>query len=125
MAHAFLLLLYKNTWVYKHGCIHGCMKKKLQEKDFVGYNEYLKNKNRMNEMLYNNWKFIHKKSVVKIVTGLSLIMIGVVTLPIPTGSIPLIIIGLSLVSAGGIDILALKNTIYWRIITRFRMRRNK
>jgi len=101
------------------------MKKKLQEKDFVGYNEYLKNKNRMNEMLYNNWKFIHKKSVVKIVTGLSLIMIGVVTLPIPTGSIPLIIIGLSLVSAGGIDILALKNTIYWRIITRFRMRRNK
>jgi len=48
--------------------------KELQEKDFVGYNEYLKNKNRMNEMLYNNWKFIHEKSVVKVVTGLSLIL---------------------------------------------------
>jgi len=100
-------------------------KRKPKEKDFVGYNEYLKNKNRMNEMLYNNWKFIHEKSTLKIVTGLSLIAIGVVTLPIPTGSIPLIIIGLSLTSVGGLDILALKNTIYWRIITRLRMRRNK
>lgn len=101
------------------------MKRKLQEKDFVGYDEYLKNKKRMNTMLYNNWNFIHKTSIIKIFTGLSLIAVGVVTLPIPTGSIPMIIVGLGLVSAGGIDIFALKRTIYWEVITRLKMRKNR
>jgi len=100
-------------------------KRQLKEKDFVSYNEYLKNKKRMNMMLYNNWKFIHETSMIKIIAGGILVGIGIITLPIPCGSIPLIIFGVSLMAAGGIDYLALKNTIYWEVITRLKMRRNR
>lgn len=101
------------------------MKRKLQEKEYVPIDVYYRNHVTMNNRIYNGWKFIHKTSIIKIFTGLSLIAVGVVTLPIPTGSIPMIIVGLGLVSAGGIDIFALKRTIYWEVITRLKMRKNR
>jgi len=94
-------------------------------KKYIQYEEYLKNKKRVDGMVYNGWEMIHEKSVMKIALGLILIMVGIVTLPIPTGSIPMIIVGFSLLSSGGIDILALKNSLYWKVKTRLEMRKNK
>ena len=93
-------------------------------KKYVEYEEYLSNRRKMNGMIYHGWEFIHEKSVVKIVVGLCLFGIGVLTLPIPTGSVFLIAVGLSLVSSGGIDLVALRKSLYWRIKTRLMQRRN-
>jgi len=101
------------------------MKRKLQEKDFVGYDDYLKNKKLMNKRIYDGWEFVHEKSIWKIVVGFTLFGIGFVTLPLPTGSIPLMILGASLMSAGGIDIVLLRKTIYWKVITQLNIRRYK
>ena len=101
------------------------MVNKMKQKKYVEYEEYLKNKKKVNLMINNNWKYIHEKSTMKIVTGALLFGIGFLTLPIPTGSFILIAVGASLMSSGGLDILALKNTIYWRIKTRLKMWRNE
>jgi len=76
-------------------------------------------------MLYDNWEFIHETSTVKILTGAILVGIGLVTLPLPTGSIFLIAVGAALMSAGGVDLLTLKKTIYWKVITRLKIRSNR
>ena len=70
-------------------------------------------------------EFIHEKSVWRIVIGAIMIAVGVITLPLPTGSIPLMIIGTTLMTSGGVDIILLRKTLYWRIMTRLNMRKNR
>ena len=99
--------------------------KKLKESDYVPIEVYYKNHIAMNNRIYNGWEFIHETSKIKMITGGILMGIGIITLPVPCGSIPLIIFGGSLMGIGGIDYLALKNTVYWRVLTRLKMRRNR
>lgn len=56
-------------------------------------------------------KLINKKNIYKIVLGSCLAGLGVVTLPIPTGSVVLIAVGLSLIANGGVDILGYKHDL--------------
>ena len=70
---------------------------------------------------------IYKKSKVKIVLGSCLAGLGVITLPIPTGSVFLIAFGLALVSAGGVDLYNIRQEIKRKIkfkIWRLRNGRN-
>lgn len=55
--------------------------------------------------------------------GSGLILVGVITLPIPTGSIPLISLGLLLISGDKISIRKIVNKIYYSIVTKYKMMR--
>ena len=99
-------------------------KSKLKEKDYVDYDEYIKSKQLLNKRMYDGWEFIYEKSVWKIVIGAALVMVGFITLPLPTGSIPMMILGMSLLTSCGIDLALLRKTLYWRIMMRLNMRRN-
>lgn len=101
------------------------MKRKLKECEYVKHDIYYKNHVTMNNRIHEGWKFTHETSTTKVVLGLVLVGVGVVTLPLPTGSIPLIIIGTSLMTSGGVNLLALRRSIYWRVKTRLEMRKNK
>lgn len=100
-------------------------KRKIKDSECVGYDEYLKNKKRMDMLLYHNWQFIHEKSTLKFATGAILFGLGFITLPIPTGSIFFMAVGASLMASSGVDYLALRETVYWDVITRLKIRRNK
>ncbi len=62
-------------------------------------------------------ELIYKKDMVKVVCGGLFVGLGVVTLPIPTGSIILISVGLSLMANGGLNVMC-KNDM---IIRKLRM----
>ena len=58
---------------------------------------------------------IYKKNLVKIIVGGVCAFVGLVTLPLPTGSIILISVGLSLMANGGLNIYDYKKALIQKI----------
>lgn len=50
-------------------------------------------------------ELIHRKDIIKIGLGGLLVVVGVITLPLPTGSVVFISVGLSLIANGGVNVL--------------------
>lgn len=67
------------------------------DKKYIQYNEYLKTERRINNLKSLGFEFIHKKSRIKLVLGFVCLGVGIITLPLPTGSIFLIGFGLMII----------------------------
>jgi hypothetical protein len=74
----------------------------------IQYEEVLRRMDSLDSIQQMGIELHYKKSMGKITCGAVLGAVGVVTLPLPTGSVFLIAIGLSLMSAGGFDIWGYK-----------------
>jgi len=96
----------------------------MKTKKYATYDEYKTNKLMRDAMILNGCEFVYGKSMIKIVIGGALITLGAITIPFPTGSIPMIILGLSLLANGGIDILKFRSTLYWHFKTKRKIRNN-
>jgi len=65
------------------------------------------------------------KRKVTMILGLTLVGVGVVTLPVPCGSIQMIGIGGLLISNPETTIKKICNKLKWNVITKIKMRKNK
>ncbi len=92
-----------------------------KKKKFISISEL---NNRYNELIRIGevgTELIHKVNYVKVGLGFFLCGVGLITLPLPTGSILLIGIGLGFITSGGVDILAYKKRLF-REIKLYKMR---
>ncbi|GBE19895.1 hypothetical protein BMS3Abin17_00625 [archaeon BMS3Abin17] len=76
----------------------------MKQNKYIPYRTYLNRESYINQMKEQGFKFILKKNKVKLIVGLSCLVVGFVTLPIPTGSIFLIGLGFSLLGISMIDL---------------------
>lgn len=83
----------------------------IRKEKYITYKQYNKRIDSFNTMQEYGIEFIYKKNVVKIVSGCVLVGVGVVTLPLPSGSIILISVGLSLICNGGINLYKYRDLI--------------
>jgi len=82
----------------------------------ISYNELNRRISEIERVKKLGVELIHKKDMVKVVFGGVLVVVGIVTLPIPTGSLLFISVGLSLIANGGVNLISKD-----RIIRKFRM----
>ena len=71
----------------------------------ISYNELNRRISEIERVKKLGVELIHKKDMIKVVFGSVLVVVGVVTLPIPTGSIVFISVGLSLIANGGFSVV--------------------
>lgn len=95
------------------------------KKTYAEYEQYLINKDKVDDMKKAGAEFIKKKDLIKICIGGTLIVYGAITIILPTGSIPAIMLGIALMINGGVHPKQIKNKIYWHFATKRRMRLNK
>ena len=69
----------------------------------ITYKEYNRRLNKLEHIQALGVELLYNKSLFKIGVGGIMIVIGVITLPFPTGSILLIGLGLSLMAHGGVN----------------------
>lgn len=87
------------------------MKRKLKDSDCITYEELIKRNNHKRKLLTAGFKFINKNNRFKKILAYSIISIGVLTIPFPTGSIVLISLGLSMLGIKK-DFLKRKGKLY-------------
>ena len=91
------------------------------KKETIEYEQYLNILNEHARLKKIGVEFIKNRSLIKIVAGYVFIGVGVVTLPLPTGSVFLIGVGCGFVGWGFSDIIRLKKSL----VNTFRYYRNK
>ncbi len=91
-------------------------------KKTITYEQFLNKKKQIKELQDQGVVFIFKKNKFKIVIGISLISIGVLTFPIPTGSIPMIALGCFLLGITTSDLLRFKDEIFRQLKNKIRRR---
>lgn len=94
-------------------------------KKYANYQQYLNNKDKVDDMKKAGAEFIKKKNLIKVCIGGTLIVYGVVTIILPTGSLPAIALGFTLMINGGVHPKKLKDKLYWHLKTKRKMRLNK
>lgn len=94
-------------------------------KKYADYEDYLDNKDKVDDMKKAGAEFVKKKDMVKVCIGGTLIVYGVITIILPTGSIPAIIFGMALMANGGVHPKKIKDNIYWHFKTKRKMRLNR
>jgi len=82
---------------------------------YITYEEYIHRVKEIERVQRLGVKLIYKKNVFKIVLGSFLAGLGVITLPIPTGSFVLIAVGLSLMANGGVNIIKIKSDLMRKV----------
>lgn len=85
------------------------------KKEMITYKEYLYRLDEFERIQGLGVEMVYKKNMFKIVAGVVCVVIGVVTLPLPTGSPLLIALGLSLLVNGGVDVWKIKKDIVKKI----------
>lgn len=86
---------------------------------YITYKEYLHKIKEIERVQGLGIKLIYKKNMFKIVLGSSLAGLGVITLPIPTGSFILIAVGLSLMVNGGVNVYQIKSNLIRKVRVKF------
>ena len=81
------------------------------KKQPIQYQDYMKIINHINKLRSYGVELQYRKDTLKIAVGATMATIGLLTLPLPTGSILLIAVGMSLMATGGLDIQKYKNKI--------------
>lgn len=81
----------------------------------IQYKEVIRRQRELRRVQSLGVELVHKKSMIKIVLGSCLAGLGLITLPLPTGSVVLIAVGLSLMASGGVDVWGYKKDIIRRI----------
>ena len=77
--------------------------KRTNKKD-ISYNKLIQIQQNIRDLEDRGITLFNPKSKMLLLSGSCLLLIGLVTLPLPTGSFILISVGLSLLSSGGINI---------------------
>ncbi len=72
------------------------MKRKIKDSEYITYEELIKRNMHKRRLLKAGFKFIDKTNRYKKIIAYSLIAVGVITSPLPTGSIVLIGLGLGM-----------------------------
>jgi len=79
----------------------------MKEKYFQ-YNELLKRQRDLNLLEKQGFRFLHKRNKFKLCCGIGCLIIGFITLPIPTGSVFLIGLGFFLLGLSSVDLFRFK-----------------
>lgn len=77
----------------------------------IQYTTYIRRLNELERIQDMGVELIYSRNIIKITLGGCLVGLGVVTLPIPCGSIIMISIGISLLISGGVDMLGIWDTV--------------
>lgn len=81
------------------------------KREYIPYEDYLKIDNDLNQMQKQGIKLIFKKNYLKMGLGFVCITIGVITLPLPTGSFLLIGFGCYLLGLSASDLFRYRKQI--------------
>ena len=90
------------------------------KRGYIPYQDYLKIDNDLNQMRSKGIKLIFKKNYLKMFGGVTFITIGVITLPLPTGSFILIGFGCYLLGLSTSDLLRYRKQIKEEIKYKFK-----
>jgi len=96
------------------------MKTKTKNKGYVPYEQYLKREQELNQIQEQGIKFIFKKNWFKLIGGIALIGVGVITLTLPTGSIFLIAGGFYLLGLSTSDLFRYKDILIKKLKVKLR-----
>ena len=91
-------------------------------KKTITYEQYLNKKKQIKELQDQGVIFLFKKNKIKLVIGVSLITIGILTFPFPTGSIPMIAFGCYLLGIGMSDLFRFKEELIRRLKNKWNKR---
>ena len=94
--------------------------RKKKYNNIITYEEYNRRVGELERIQVLGVEVIHDKNKIKIICGAVLVGVGIVTLPIPCGSMVLIAIGVSLMASGGIDMMARKRKLIQKIKYKFK-----
>jgi len=78
---------------------------------YVPYEHYLKREQDLNQIQEQGVKLIFKKNWFKLIGGIVLVSVGIITFPLPTGSIVLIGLGFLLLGLSTIDLFRYKEIL--------------
>ena len=86
----------------------------------------IKEKTKDEQQYIGIMKSVYKtRRKLAIVVGVGLVLVGVATLPVPCGSIQMIVAGGMLIFIPGTSIKKVYNQMKWHIKTKIKMRQNK
>ena len=89
-------------------------------KKTITYKQFLNKEKQIKELQEQGVVFIFKKNKFKLIAGVSLITIGVITLPIPCGSVFMIGAGCYLLGIGMSDLFRFRDEIIRRVKNKLR-----
>lgn len=81
----------------------------------ITYNELLRRVSELKRIQRLGCELTYDTSRIKVIGGLALFSVGVVTLPFPTGSIVMISLGLSLMASGGLNLYKLRTNAFRKL----------
>lgn len=85
--------------------------RKNKNKKMITYEEYNRRVSQLENMQALGIELIHKRDMIKITCGAIMTGVGLVTLPLPTGSILLIALGVSMMANGGLNVCNYKKSL--------------